>query len=131
MTISKVRSCQRCSTWSKKKIVKVIDLVIVQKNEDGSHEALEMNQLGPDLIGIFDPLHVEASGFIQVEDIEGPAEVMENGTLAAAMLFENIWAVKFKKAVVRANGKVLEQVRVPHEVVEDAMAKISDAEQPA
>jgi len=115
----------------KKKIVKVVDLVIIQKNEDGSHQALEMNQLGPDMIGIFDPLHVEASGLIQVEDIEGLAEVMENGTTAAAMLFENLWAVKFKNAVVRANGKVLEQVRIPSEDVEEALAKISYAEQPA
>jgi len=115
----------------KKKIVKVIDLVIIQKNDDGSHQVLEINQLGPDLIGIFDPLHVEANGLIQVEDIEGLAEVMENGTTAAAMLFENLWAVKFKKAVVRANGKVLEQVRIPYEAVEEAMAKNSSAEQPA
>lgn len=115
----------------KKKIVKVIDLVIIQKNEDGSHQALEMNQLGPDLIGIFDPLHVEANGLIQIEDIEGLAEVMENGTTAAAMLFENVWAVKFKNAVVRAHGKVLEQVRIPHEDVEEAMTRISNAEQPA
>ena len=56
---------------------------------------------------------------------------MENRTTAAAMLFENLWAVKFKKAVVRANGKVLEQVRIPYEDVEEAMAKISSAEQPA
>jgi hypothetical protein len=115
----------------KKKIVKVIDLVIIQKNEDGSHQALEMNQLGPDLIGIFDPLHVEANGLIQVEDIEGLAGVMENGTTAAAMLFENLWAVKFKNAVVRADGKVLEQVRIPHEDVEEAMKRISNAEQTA
>jgi len=115
----------------KKKIVKVIDLVIIQKNEDGSHQALEINQLGPDLIGVFDPLHVEASGLIQVEDIEGLAEVMENGTTAAAMLFENLWAIKFKNAVVRADGKVLEQARIPHEAVEEALAKISYAEQPA
>ena len=109
----------------------MIDLVIIQKNEDGSYKALEMNQLGPDLMGIFDPLHVEASGLIQVEDIEGLAEVMENGTTAAALLFENLWAVKFKNAVVRANGKVLEQVRIPHEDVVEALAKISKAEQPA
>jgi hypothetical protein len=102
MTISEVRSCRRCSTWSK-----------------------------TGLIGIFDPLHVEASGLIQVEDIDGLAEVMENGTTAAAMFFENLWAVKFKRAVVRANERVLEQLRIPHEVVEEAMAKIANAEQPA
>ena len=54
---------------------------------------------------------------------------MENGTTAAALLFENLWAVKFKNAVVRAHGKVLEQVQIPHEDVEEAMTKIANAEQ--
>jgi hypothetical protein len=47
------------------------------------------------------------------------------------MLFENLWAVKSKNTVVRAHGNVLEQVRIPHEDVEEAMTKISSAEQPA
>jgi hypothetical protein len=51
----------------------------MQKNEDGSPQALEMNQLGPDLIGIFDPLHVEANGIIQIEDIEGHGERNHSG----------------------------------------------------
>jgi hypothetical protein len=111
-----------------KQIVRVIDLVIIQKNEDGSHEAVEMNQLAPDLMRVFDPLKVEVSGIIQVEDIEGIAEIMDNGTLVAAMLFENLWSIKFKEAVLRANGRVLEHLRVPPEVVEDALVALASAE---
>jgi hypothetical protein len=74
---------------------------------------------------------MDASGLIQVEDIEGLAKVMENGTTATAMRFENLWALKFKNAVARTNRKVLEQVRSPYEAVEEAMAKISNAEPPA
>ena len=48
---------------------------------------------------------MEVSGIIQVEDIEGLAEKMEKGTTAAALLFENLWAIKFKEAVLRANGR--------------------------
>ncbi len=68
----------------KNKIVRVIDLVIIQKYEDGRHEALEIEQLGPDLLHIFDPLEVEISGIIQAEDIEDIAEVMGNNTTAAS-----------------------------------------------
>jgi hypothetical protein len=104
------------------KIVRVIDLVIIQKGADGQHEAVELQQLAPDLLGVFDPLNVEVTGIIQVEDIAGIAEKMENNTTAAALLFENLWAVKFKDAVLRADGKVLDQVRIPHETVEEALA---------
>ena len=115
----------------KNKIVRVIDLVIIQKYEDGHHEAAEMQQLAPDLLALFDPLEVETSGIIQVEDIANVAEVMENGTNAAILLFENLWAVKFKEAVLRANGRLLAQDRIPHEVVEEAMEIFAKAESAA
>ena len=115
----------------KNKIVRVIDLVIIQKYEDGHHEAMEMQQLAPDLLALFDPLDVETSGIIQVEDIANVAEAMENGTNAALLLFENLWAVKFKEAVLRANGRLLAQDRIPHEVVEEAMEIFAKAESAA
>jgi Family of unknown function (DUF6325) len=115
----------------KNKVVRVIDLVIIQKYEDGHHEAMEMQQLAPDLLALFDPLEVETSGIIQVEDIANLAEVMENGTNAAILLFENLWAVKFKEAVLRANGRLLAQDRIPHEVVEEAMEIFAKAESAA
>jgi len=111
-----------------KKTIRVIDAVIIQKYQDGSIQTLEINQLSPDMLGIFDPLNVEVSGLIQVEDIEGLGEQMEKGTTVAALLFENLWAVKFKEAVLRANGRVVEHLRVPPEIVEDALEMISTAE---
>jgi hypothetical protein len=115
----------------KNKVVRVIDLVMIQKYEDGHHEAAEMQQLAPDLLALFDPLEVETSGIIQVEDIANVAEAMENGTNAAILLFENLWAVKFKEAVLRANGRLLAQDRIPHEVVEEAMEIFAKAESAA
>jgi len=111
-----------------KKIVRVVDAVVIQKYQDGSFQALEINHLSPEILGIFDPLDVEVSGIIQVEDIEGLAEVMDKGTTVTALLFENLWAVKFKEAVLRANGRVIEHVRVPPEMVEEALEMIASAE---
>jgi len=110
------------------KVVRVIDLVVIQKDQDGMHEALEVQQLKPEVIAIFDPLMVEISGIIQVEDIDAIAEQMENNTTAALLLFENLWAVKFKEAVLRANGRLLAQDRIPNEVVEEAMEIFAQAE---
>jgi hypothetical protein len=105
----------------KNKIVRVIDLVIIQKDENGNHVAMEMQQLAPDLLALFDPLEVEITGLIQAEDIENMAQVMENGTNVALLLFENLWAVKFKEAVLRANGQLLAHERIPYEVVDEAL----------
>jgi hypothetical protein len=112
----------------KNKIVRVIDLVIIQKYADGHHEALEMQQLAPELLALFDPLEVEISGLIQAEDIDNMAEAMENGTNAALLLFENLWAVKFREAVLRANGRLLAHERIPFEVVDEALTIFAEAE---
>jgi hypothetical protein len=111
-----------------KKIVRVIDLVIIQKYADGRHEAIELQQMDRELLSIFDPLHVEISGIIQMKDIEMIAEQMDNNTTAAGLLFENLWAVKFKDALLKADGKLLAQVRIPHETVEEALAVFTKGE---
>lgn len=108
--------------------IRVIDLVLIRKNDDGTHEVVELQELDSETLAIYDPLQAEVSGLIQVEDIDAIAEKMDNGTMAAALLFENLWAIKFKEAVLRADGKLLEQVRLRHEDVEEALGRIASAE---
>jgi hypothetical protein len=110
------------------KTIKVIDLVIIQKDQDGKHEVVELQELDSETLAVYDPLQSEVTGLIQVEDIDAIAEKMDNGTTAAAFLFENLWAIKFKEAVLRADGKLLEQVRLHHEDVEEALGKIASVE---
>ena len=107
---------------AEKEVVRVMDLVVIQKHEDGSHEALELQELDPKTIKLFDPLDIEISGIVQVEDIDAMAEGMEVNTTAAILLFENLWSIKFKEAVVKASGRLLVQERLPDEVVEETLA---------
>jgi hypothetical protein len=110
------------------KIVRVIDLVIVQKDQHGNHQALELQQAAPELMAVFNPLEIEVTGIIQVEDIDAIAEDMEKNTTAAIMLFENLWAIKFKEAVLNADGKLLVQERIPYQVVDEVLEIFARAE---
>ncbi|RPI85422.1 MAG: DUF1269 domain-containing protein [Chloroflexi bacterium] len=110
------------------KTVRVIDLVVIQKHDDGSHKAIEMQQLAPELLSIFNPLNVEVSGIAQVEDIEMVAEEMKTNTTAAILLFENLWPIKFRDAVKRAKGRMIAQVRIPEETVQEVLAAFASAE---
>ena len=110
------------------KIIRVIDLVVIQKYADGTHQALEMEQLAPDLLTLFDPLEMEISGIVQVEDIANIAEAMVNDSTAAVLLVENLWAIKFGEAVVRANGRLLMHERIPFEVVNETLELFAQAE---
>ena len=107
------------------KTIRVIDLVIVLKDEKGKVEVAELQQLTPDIIAVFDPLDKEVNGLIKEVDAQMVGRNMENNSTAAVMLFENLWAVKFKEAVLNADGRLLMQERIPHEVVLEALEDLS------
>jgi hypothetical protein len=109
------------------KTIRVIDLVIIMKDEAGNHEVLEIEELAPDMLAVFEPLEVDISGIIQVEDIEVIAEAMEANTTAALLLYENLWAIEFGEAVTRASGRMLMYDRIPYEVINETMEMIAQA----
>ncbi|MFN2213336.1 MAG: DUF6325 family protein [Anaerolineales bacterium] len=111
-----------------KEIVRVIDLVIILKDEDGEVQVLEIEELDPETLAIFDPLDVEVSGIIQMEDIELIAVEMENNTTAALLLYENLWAIKFGEAITRSSGRMLMFDRIPFEVINETMEIFAEAE---
>ena len=112
----------------KKEIIRVIDLVIILKDQDGNHQVLEMEELAPNLLAIFDPLEVDISGIIQVEDIEVIAEAMEDNTTAVLLLIENLWAIKFGEAAVRSSGRLVMFDRIPFEVINETLEIFAQAE---
>jgi hypothetical protein len=111
-----------------KGIIKVVDLVVIQKDEHGNHQALEMQQLGPDMLAILDPLQAEVSGLIQVEDIDDMAEMMERNTTAGLLMVENLWVIKFAEACRRADARILMHERIPYDVVNEALAIFAENE---
>ena len=110
-------------------VVRVIDMIVVKKDADGNVTHQEMQETDKNILAVFDPLKAEINGMIQVEDIEMIGEKLENNCTAAVILFENLWAINFVKAVENANGRSVMHVRIPHEMVVEAMDKIASAEQ--
>jgi hypothetical protein len=109
-------------------VVRVIDMIVVRKDADGTVSHQEMQETDKNILAVFDPLKAEINGMIQVEDIEMIGEKLENNSTAAVILFENLWAVNFVKAVENANGRSVMHVRIPHEVVVETMEKITGEE---
>jgi hypothetical protein len=109
-------------------IVRVIDMIVVKKDADGTVTHQEIQEHYNSVLAVFDPLKAEINGMIQVEDIEMIGEKLEPNTTAALLMFENLWAVNFVKAVENANGRSVMHVRIPHEVVVETMEKIAGEE---
>ncbi len=108
-----------------KEIVRVIDLVIVTKDAQGKVTMRELQQVEPSVVAMFDPLKAQITGMIQLDDIQMIGEKVENNTTAAIMLFENLWSIKFREAVLNANGRLVMFERIPADVVNESMEKFA------
>ena len=100
--------------------IRVLDLFIIQKDAQGNVTMRELQQADVATVKIFDPLKTEITGMIKKEDLDMAAEKVESNSTAAVMLIENLWAVKFKDAVLNANGRLVMQERIPQEVEKTA-----------
>jgi hypothetical protein len=106
--------------------IRIIDLVLVTKNQAGQVSALNLHDLGPDGSGALAALHATVSQMLTTDDIETVGEQLANNTTAAIMLYENTWAVKTKQAIMDAKGRLVLQARIPHEVVQGTLDDLAD-----
>ena len=105
--------------------IRIIDLVVIAKDQDGSVFVRELNELDPDTIRIFDPLKIEVTSMITRNDVDGIAAELANNSTAGLLLFENLWALKTKQAMLDAGARVVMFERIPHEVVEENLAEMA------
>ena len=56
------------------------------------------------------------------EDIEDLGADLEPNSSAAILLFEHVWATKFRDAVVDSGGELVASIRIPKEVVDEVVA---------
>jgi hypothetical protein len=108
-------------------LIRVIDLIFVYKDDDGSTGVVELAGLGSDLepsfVGIAGQLE---GGLLDAEDADEIAPTLDPGTSAAVLAVENRWLVPFIEAVRRAGGELVDQARVPSEVVDEVRAAGED-----
>ncbi len=105
-----------------KGIVRVIDLLLVKKDEQGRVALFELSDLEPDVFGIFSPIVSDVTPLLNEDDAFGLATSLENNSSAGLLLFENVWATRFADAISAAKGEVLLNERIPRVVVEEIVA---------
>jgi hypothetical protein len=98
--------------------VRVIDLVIARKGADGHTESIELTSLDDVEFSVFKPLVDEVLGLISAEQIQRLSDMLENNSAGAIMLFENVWATRFRDSLLAANGELVAIERVPKSVID-------------
>jgi hypothetical protein len=97
-------------------LIRILDLIFLAKGEDGSVEVLELGEL-PALAQFAGA----SAGLIDDEDLEEAAAVMEPGTSAGLLVYENRWAAPFAIAVRRSGGQLVSSGRIPIQAVVAAL----------
>lgn len=99
-------------------LVRVIDLLFVYKDVDGTIGSLELGGLGADLEPAFADLDGQlGGGLLDAEDVADVGATLETNSSIAVVVIENLWAIPFIDAVRAAGGELVEQARVPAAVV--------------
>jgi hypothetical protein len=107
-----------------KGIIRIIDLVVIMKDQ-GEVIVRELRELDAAHIAMFDPLQADVSQMITRTDIDMIAGQLAENSTAGIMLIENLWAKKTMQAMLNANGRAVMFERIPHDVVEEAVADIA------
>jgi len=92
-------------------IIRIMDILILSKSEDGSVDAMELSDL-PEL-GELGQLETELAQTLAEEDVEHLAAAMDPGSVAGVLVYENVWAAPFASAMRRAGGQLIANGRIP------------------
>jgi hypothetical protein len=108
-------------------IIRVLDVMFVQKNEDGTFSGFEAKDLNEDSVGDFSVFDGASSGLLGDADAAMAADSIDPGVAAVMILYENKWAAPFAAAVRRNGGVLIDNQRIPHQDVIEALEAIDAA----
>jgi hypothetical protein len=97
------------------KVIRVLDLIILQKDADGTVEALEIDDL--DQVDELRVAETQLAELLAEDDVVHLAASMEPGTTAGVLVWENLWAAPFASAARRAGGQLIASGRIPIQAI--------------
>lgn len=106
-------------------IIRILDLVFVTRELDGSVKAIDVSDFDGD--GQLDLAVFEgaSSGLLAEDDINDATSVIEPGSSAGVLVYENVWAAPFAAALRRGGAQLVASGRIP---VQAILASLEAAE---
>ena len=95
--------------------IRVIDVLILTKNEDGSVEATELSEI--EELGELQAIEAQLAELLAEEDVIQLAAAMEPGSVAGVLIWENLWAAPFAAAARHSGGQLIANGRIPIQAI--------------
>jgi Family of unknown function (DUF6325) len=103
-----------------KGIIRILDLVFISRQSDGTTTRLELADLDGDGsldLAVFDGV---GSGLLDEGDIKDAGSVLELGSSAGILVFENRWATSFVQALRNGGAEMVAAGYIPQEALLEA-----------
>lgn len=101
--------------------IRLLDLVFVHKTEDGDIETLELTDVAPAEAGDLAAAEVGYAGLLADEDLEAAAAIVEPGSSALLLVWENTWAAPLATAIRESGGQLVSSGRIPVNAIISAL----------
>jgi hypothetical protein len=111
-----------------RELVRVLDLVFLRKNEDGSIDVDELDDAPADAVGDLLAHEAALAMLLAEEDIVAVGEALAPDSIAAVLVYENSWAGPFAASIRRSGGQLIDSGRVPTQALLAALE--AEAQQP-
>ncbi|MBS1889508.1 MAG: DUF1269 domain-containing protein [Actinobacteria bacterium] len=102
-------------------LIRILDLVFLEKDEDGNVIELDVVDVGREVpeLAVFEGV---SSGLVDDGDREEAGAILEPGTAAALLIYENVWAAPLAEALRRSGGELVASGRIPLQEIAAALA---------
>jgi hypothetical protein len=108
-------------------LIRILDLLILKKDDDGSLEAFEVSDLDEGELGELRSYETGLAMVLSEQDVTDLAATIEPGSSAGVLVWENLWAAPFATAVRHAGGQLVASGRIPIQAVVAAVEADSQA----
>jgi hypothetical protein len=95
--------------------IRILDLLLIRKESDGSIEAFEVDDV--EELDEFRSLEKDIAEILAADDVAHLASALEDGSIAAVLVWENTWAAPFASAARRAGGQLVATGRIPIQAI--------------
>ena len=108
----------------KRDVIRLLDILVIRKALDGSFSGVDLTDVTSAGIGGFTAFDGARAGLMHDDEMSAAVEVMQPGTMAALIVYENTWAAPFVGAVLDAGGELIASQRIPAPDVLEALERL-------
>ncbi|HET6729270.1 MAG TPA: DUF6325 family protein [Jiangellaceae bacterium] len=112
-------------------LIRILDLLVLKKDSDGSLEAFELSDLDEGEIGELRSHEAQLAMLLSEDDVTAIAAAIEPGSSAGVLVWENTWAVPFASAVRHSGGQLVASGRIPVQALLAAIEADEEEEESA